>query len=197
MKNERVLMGKLRIAGKKPGAKEMGWLYEQAKFVYKVNAPEVYAKDYDDFSRAVITAVVKMEKSPAAKPVIDAFKKIKFKVDVLPAAGGGYFLPKCESSAEAFDAKGHGDVGAVIVWDPANSFEHSNTEDGSSTSYPPWVILAHEIGHAIQLDEAGSGAQAWMNNYGKNMNAVEMDNITRHETPIVTELGLKPRVKYC
>jgi hypothetical protein len=195
MPAERVLMGKLRIFGKKPGS-QLGWLYDQANFLFKRNTPTEYVGEYDDFCRQVITATVEINKNTEGAKLVQAFKNIDFMVDILPTSGGGFFVPYCQEANEAYELPNAGAAGAVIVWDPSNQFVHSNTADGGKETLPPWVILAHEMGHAIQLFESGGGKQEWFTNYASNMEAVEMDNITRHETPIVTSLGKKPRVRY-
>lgn len=191
--NERILLGKLQIAGQ-----DKGWVYEQAPLLCKITQPNKPTQAYDDFSRLVVTAVLEMQKNAEGNKVINAFKLLKFKVDVLPAVGGGFFMPNCEhEGAKAYEIpRGEDVVGAIIVWDPKSPFEHSKTSDGSSASYPPWVILAHEMGHAIQLGESAGGGSSWLSNYISATEKVEMDNIGRHETPIVTSLGLKPRIKY-
>ena len=48
----------------------------------------------------------------------------------------------------------------------------------------------------IQLHTSGLTGGKWFKNYGDNREEVEMDNIARHETPIVQSLGLEPRVRY-
>ncbi|HET7410449.1 MAG TPA: hypothetical protein VFJ13_09640 [Paracoccaceae bacterium] len=191
MPNERILFGKLQIAGR-----SSGWVYEQAPLLCKKNDPQP-TKEYEDFSRQVVMAGLKMQQDAAASKVIAAFKNIKFMVDILPATGGGYFMPNCKHDTSLmYEIPRGADVGAIIVWDPVTPFTHTNTADSSSTTYPPWVILAHEIGHAIQLDEASGSASAWLATYMAGQEAVEMDNIGRHETPIVASLALKPRVRY-
>ena len=191
--NERVLMGKLRIAGK-----DKGWVYEQAPLLCKVTAPGKPTKAYDDFSRQVIQAVLEIQKNEAGAKIIEKFKAIKFVVDILPAVGGGFFMPNCkhEGSLMYEIPRGEDTVGGIIVWDPVSPFTHSNTADNSPTTYPTWLILAHEIGHAIQLGETTGSGSGWLDKYVANMEAVEMDNISRHETPIVKSLSLKPRVRY-
>ena len=62
--------------------------------------------------------------------------------------------------------------------------------------YPSWVVLAHEIGHVIQFALSGLEAASWFAKYCNFQEFVEMDNIRRHETPIVRSLLLQPRVAY-
>lgn len=189
---ERLLFGKLQIAGR-----NKGWVYEQApKFCDRGSVQPT--KEYDAFSRQVITACVEMQKNAAAAQVINVFKDIRFVVDILPAVGGGFFMPNCKhETSEMYEIpRGTDVVGGIIVWDPVIPFTHTNTANGSRTTYPTWVILAHEIGHAIQLNETQAGGSAWLDNYQAATEAVEMDNISRHETPIVNSLGLAPRVRY-
>lgn len=196
MPNERVLMGKLRIFGKRPGDKTLGWLYDQSKFLFKSNAPDGHAQEYDDFCRQVITASVQISQNAEGKKVADKFRNLKFMVDIVPACGGGFFVPFGSDASATYELPNRGETGAVIVWDPSGSYRHNNTADGGSTEYPPWVILAHEMGHAIQLGESGQNGNAWLSHYASNQEDVEMDNIGKHETPIVQSLGLKARTKY-
>lgn len=196
MPGERLLLSKLRINGRKPGQGSSGWLYDSAKFLFKLNAPDNHTTEYDDFSRQVITATLAIGKNPAGAKIIEAFKQISFTVDILPTTGGGYFVPFCEDAAGSYELPSNRDTGAIIVWDPTAPFTHNNTADGTAETLPPWVILAHEMGHAIQLSESAGTKNSWLTNYSNNMEAVEIDNINRHETPIVVSLGKKPRVRY-
>lgn len=192
MTKERLLFGKLQIAGQ-----NKGWVYEQAPLLCKKSAPEKPSKEYDDFSRLVIGACLEMQKNAEAAKILNVFKDIKFVVDVLPATGGGFFMPNCKHETSLmYEIPRGDDVGAIIVWDPKVPFKHTNTADGSSATLPPWVILLHEIGHAIQLNESAGSASAWLGKYQAEQEAVEMDNIGRHETPVAVTLGIAPRVRY-
>lgn len=106
-------------------------------------------------------------------------------------------MPNCDhATSKIYQIPQGRGVGAIIAWDPIQSFTHSNTADSSSVTYPAWVILAHEMGHAIQVHTSELSPTAWLTNYIANPATVEMLNITAHETPIVTNLGLAPRTSY-
>ena len=193
-------MGRLVLYGKTPGGSPGGWQYQDPKvpYRYKANNTAIYTQGYDAFCRQVIAASLEINKNKAGKIVTEEFSKVTFKVDILATNGDGWFIPYCEYAKQmgGYEAPAGRDAGGFIAWDSKKDFEHSNTNDGSKTTYPPWVLLAHELGHAIQFNESGQTAQEWLMNYFENMEDVEMDNIRRHETPIVTNLGLKPRIRY-
>jgi hypothetical protein len=70
---------------------------------------------------------------------------------------------------------------------------------GTLTTYPPHVVLAHELGHMKQYfetsDSAISRAADWIKRI-VDINALEADNLARHEHPYCKELGIPYRVNY-
>jgi len=88
---------------------------------------------------------------------------------------------------------------AIIYWEdlPFNPETANLLSIPQATNiYPSWIVLAHEIGHVIQFGTSLMEPETWMRRYMNFQEFVEMDNIIRHETPIVKSLNLIPRVAY-
>jgi len=108
-----------------------------------------------------------------------------------------------------------GEVSPVIVWNPKKKFQVSGWEItgyrkynnspiyGSKEimTYPPELVLLHELGHAKQYIEhpdwftkEKSGGDAIPGT--KSTKDIESDNLERHERPVAKDLGLKVRQSY-
>lgn len=196
MPSELTLLDNLCIVGKPPGPNfENNWLYDTAKLLHKVNS-HVHHTNYVNFFGQVMTACTYMALNPAGKELIVKFRKLKFKVDIIPTVGDGFFVPFCDLTKDSFQIPNRPNIGATIVWDPNKAFTHDKTINNTPVTYPAWVVLAHEMGHAIQLNETAASHEDWYNCYKANMEAIEMDNVRQHETPLVRSLGLLERIKY-
>ncbi len=77
---------------------------------------------------------------------------------------------------------------------PDSSKMEKVTKEGCM--YPSWVVLAHEMGHAIQFAESKLSGELWFQLYCDSQEKVEQDNIRRHEWPIVRALGMFVRLAY-
>jgi hypothetical protein len=177
------LDGKLRI-----GAWAGDWPYDACS-----------KKAVDECNKSVAEALKTIETHAEGKALTKAVKGLSFKIDLIPTTGDGAFLPVYGGAISGEVPLARGDVSAIIIWDNSKSFTpKKGTVSGSPKPYPPWVLLAHELGHGVQMEEQGGaqGAMKWHQAYKADMEKVEMDNITRHETPFVTKLGLPKRVAY-
>ncbi|MEO6680949.1 MAG: hypothetical protein ABIO21_26730 [Pseudomonas sp.] len=196
MPSELTLLDNLRIVGKSPGSNsENNWLYDTAKLLHKVNS-HVHHTDYVNFFGQVMTACTYMALNPVGKELIMKIRRLRFKVDIIPTVGDGFFIPFCDPTKADYEIPNRPNIGATIVWDPKKEFTHTNTLNNIPVTYPAWVVLAHELGHAIQLNETPASHEDWYKHYQSNMEAVEMDNVRQHETPLVKSLGLLERLKY-
>lgn len=177
------LNGKLLVGYKDSTVKS--WMYNETPYLCKVTTPDTPTEAFANFRKQVGLAIKEINTNAAGKDVVVAYQQIGAVYEIIRTTGGGYFAPDCEFARGNGYEFEHGCEG-VIAWDP---------NKGHGT-FPPWVILAHEMGHAIQLHTSGKSANAWFLHYSQNQKDVEMDNITRHETPIVKLLGLTPRTTY-
>ena len=85
----------------------------------------------------------------------------------------------------------------TIYWkDEGFAPEGAKMEKNKECIYPSWVVLAHEMGHAIQFAESKLTGPLWFQLYCDSQEAVEQDNIRRHEWPIVRSLGMFVRLAY-
>jgi len=149
--------------------------------------------------KKVDEALLKLDSNDTGKQIAKAISGLSFKIDLVPTKGDGAFLPVYGAKISGEVPLNRGDVGAIIIWDTSKDFTpQKGTVSGTPKPYPPWVLLAHELGHGIQMNEKGGagGAMKWHEAYKADMEGVEMDNITRHETPFVVKLGLPSRIRY-
>lgn len=177
------LDGKLRI-----GTWAANWPYDSCS-----------NKAVEDCKKKVDDALRRIESYEVGERLAAAARKLAFKIDLVPTTGDGAFLPVYGAKISGEVPINRGDVGAIIIWDISKDFTPSKgTVSGSPKPYPPWVLLAHELGHGIQMNEKGGsdGAMKWHQAYKSDMEGVEMDNIKRHETPFVVKLGLPERICY-
>lgn len=177
------LNGKLLVGYKRTGVES--WLYDGAPILAKVSTPDVPTDKFLEFRKQVGLAIREINMNSAGKDLVAAYQNISQVYEVVPSSGGGFFVPACEAARGAGYEFVEGCDG-VISWDPTTGFK----------DFPAWVVLAHELGHAIQLHTSGKSAQGWFTEYGQRQQAIELDNIARHETPIVRSLGLTPRTTY-
>jgi hypothetical protein len=156
-------------------------------------------KAVEDCKKKADDALQKINSYDAGKQITEAIKKLSFKIDLVPTTGDGAFLPVYGAKISGEVPIKRGDVGAIIIWDISKDFTpQKGTVKGTPKPFPPWVLLAHELGHGIQMNEKGGsgGAMKWHQAYKSDMEGVEMDNIKRHETPFVVKLGLPERIRY-
>lgn len=159
-------------------------------------------KDVEACKLAVDEALLKLKAIKDGQSLISKIEKLSFEIDLIPTTGDGAFLPVYNGNISG--CVPHPRIGdklaAIIIWDYSKSFtpDKRTVEGEKAGAFPPWVILAHELWHCIQMEEAGGkgGALKWHQGYQAGMEAVEQDNICRHETPFVISLGLPKRVRY-
>jgi len=123
----------------------------------------------------------------------------------------------CIEMDGAFGSSCHaiGELTPVIVWNPKKKFQVNGWEItgyrkynnspiyGSKEimTYPPELVLLHELGHAKQYIEApdwftkeNAGGEPTKGT--KTTKQIEADNLERHERPVAKELKLKVRQSY-
>ncbi len=62
----------------------------------------------------------------------------------------------------------------------------------------PWIVLYHELGHVKQYWEGGAANEAetkWVEKL-KDTDAIEADNLKRHENPVCTDIHIAIRLHY-
>lgn len=91
----------------------------------------------------------------------------------------------------------------VIVWDPFKAFQYYGRTSLSKKmatyercAMPPWMVLAHELGHYKQYLDDPNQFGDWLGQGAPGIAELENDNLTKHEAPLLTSIGKVPRAEY-